>query len=194
MINRNDNSDDSDDEGFGNHHNNNNNNNNNSISEETEKQEIVKSGPRNSVPLANSKSSLSSSSTGGVHRSTLIPTSDDNKLWRRFLNTNETIIYSGLVIKRRGLFARKRQLILTNLPRFLYLDPFKMEFRKSIEWSSALWAEWKDEKTFYIHTTNRDYYMVPLSATAAEWVRAINKYKESLALAQIAPSSAANSH
>jgi 3-phosphoinositide dependent protein kinase-1 len=163
---------------------NNRNNNNVSDSEEEEGNQAGRgaNSPQNgAIQEEKDQKSPKLSSVAASNRSALIPTADDTQTWSKFLSPNEIIIYSGRIIKRRGLFAKKRQLILTNQPRFIYVDPVKMEFKKQIEWTATIWAEWKDEKTFYIHTDKRSYYMVALTATAAEWVRAISRLKQSLA-------------
>lgn len=41
--------------------------------------------------------------------------------WHEFLEPNELIIKTGLVDKRKGLFAKRRQLILTDTPRLVSL-------------------------------------------------------------------------
>jgi 3-phosphoinositide dependent protein kinase-1 len=113
--------------------------------------------------------------TAAVHK-----TSTDgqysNSVWSRFLQRDERIVYTGLIIKRRALFARKRQLILTDTPRLFYVDPDHMEMKKEVAWSDKLWAEVVDDMTFYIHVPNRDYYMRGLSSSAYCWVNEINKY------------------
>ena len=107
-----------------------------------------------------------------------------NSVWSKFLKPAsgsgahavpaERILYAGLVMKRRSIFARKRQLLLTSLPRLFYVDPEKMELKKEIAWSDALWAEVADPVTFWIHTPKRDYYMRGLSASSYAWCNEIN--------------------
>ena len=78
-----------------------------------------------------------------------------NSVWSRFLQPGEKILYAGLVIKRRALFARKRQLLLTDAPRLFYVDSAVMKMKKEIQWTAQLWAEVIDATTFYIHTVRR---------------------------------------
>jgi 3-phosphoinositide dependent protein kinase-1 len=94
--------------------------------------------------------------------------------WKRFLLVDEEILKCGYVMKRRGLFSKRRMLILTHLPRFVYIDPQTMEKKGEISWSNSLWAEMKNESTFNIHTPNRTYYMQAQDIGAREWVDAIN--------------------
>lgn len=95
--------------------------------------------------------------------------------WSSLLLDTESVVCSGLVAKKRGLFSRKRILVLTDLPRLVYIDPGKLtEIRGQIEWSRELWVEWKAEKEFWVHTPRRVYYLTALSTTAKVWCDAIN--------------------
>ncbi|ETW05005.1 AGC/PDK1 protein kinase, variant 2 [Aphanomyces invadans] len=54
------------------------------------------------------------------------PPSRMNSLWNRFLLDDEVIRMSGLVSKRKGLFSKTRQFILTSKPRLIYIDAIRM--------------------------------------------------------------------
>ena len=54
---------------------------------------------------------------------------------RKFLAEDEAILESGLVWKRKGRSVKKRQLILTNKTRILYIDTKKMALKGEIPWS-----------------------------------------------------------
>jgi 3-phosphoinositide dependent protein kinase-1 len=58
----------------------------------------------------------------------------------------------GLVVKKVGLSAKKRQLILTDTPRLLYIDPNKLVQKGEIPWSPALRAELRNDRQFHVHT------------------------------------------
>jgi len=114
---------------------------------------------------------------GPIHRADSRLSTDGqyfNSVWSKFLRQGERILYAGLVMKRRSVFARKRQLLLTSLPRLFYVDPEKMELKKEIPWTERLWAEVRDPQTFWIHTPNRDYYMRGISASSYAWCNEIN--------------------
>lgn len=68
----------------------------------------------------------------------------------KFLYKNENIFYSGSVLKRKGLFSKKRYLILTDKPRLLYIDENKMKEKGEIPWSDHMSLELKDERQFLI--------------------------------------------
>lgn len=77
---------------------------------------------------------------------------DDNK-WQQFVE-GEVIIKQGLVNKRKGLFARKRMLLLTTGPRLFYIDPEKMVKKGEIPMSAEVRCETKNFKIFFVHTVN----------------------------------------
>jgi len=58
----------------------------------------------------------------------------------------EVILKKGFVNKRKGLFARKRMLLLTTGPRLIYIDPVQMIKKGEIPWSADLRAEYKNFK------------------------------------------------
>lgn len=71
--------------------------------------------------------------------------------WESFVNNN-LIIKQGLVNKRKGLFARKRMLLLTTGPHLYYVDPVNMILKGEIPWSKELRIEPKNFKIFFVHT------------------------------------------
>ncbi|EFC39666.1 3-phosphoinositide-dependent protein kinase-1 [Naegleria gruberi] len=75
-----------------------------------------------------------------------------NDRWSKFLMKNENVVYTALVIKRRRFTAKKRQLILTDKPRILYIDPEKMIVKGIIPWSNELYVVKKNSREFHIQT------------------------------------------
>lgn len=71
--------------------------------------------------------------------------------WHVFAD-DEVILKKGFVNKRKGLFARRRMLLLTTGPRLIYIDPFQMVKKGEIPWSPELRVEAKNFKIFFIHT------------------------------------------
>ena len=67
--------------------------------------------------------------------------------WSQFLRPDEEISFTAVTYKRRGLFSRKRQLILATgtqgggggegglEPRLIYVDPDGMEEKGQIPWT-----------------------------------------------------------
>lgn len=95
--------------------------------------------------------------------------------WRRFLMENEHVVWTSLVEKRVGLFAKRRQLILTSFPRLIYVDPEEMVQKGEIRWCEHMQPELKDARHFLIHTPQRTYNLEDLSDGAARWVDEITR-------------------
>lgn len=72
--------------------------------------------------------------------------------WNVFVGDRELIIKYGFVNKRKGLFARKRMLLLTNTPRLIYIDPHTRIKKGEIPFDFSLKAETKNFKIFHVHT------------------------------------------
>lgn len=92
--------------------------------------------------------------------------------WSQFTD-GEEIIKQGLVNKRKGLFARKRMLLLTTGPRLIYIDPINMVKKGEIPMSRDLKVETKNFKIFFVHTPNRTYYLEDTDGFALQWSKAI---------------------
>lgn len=73
--------------------------------------------------------------------------------WSQFCD-GEVILKKGFVNKRKGLFARKRMLLLTTGPRLIYVDPVQMVKKGEIPWSADLRVEPKNFKIFFVHTVS----------------------------------------
>ena len=57
--------------------------------------------------------------------------------WMHHLVREEKQIFTGLVWKRKGLFSKKRRLVLTDAPRLFYVDPDSMEMKGEIPWTKS---------------------------------------------------------
>jgi 3-phosphoinositide dependent protein kinase-1 len=100
--------------------------------------------------------------------------------WARFLAAGEEVVYTEMLEKGRGLFSKRRQLILTTAPRFRYIDVAKMEQKGTIEWHADLTVELKDSRNFIVHTPNigREWYFECLSGEGARaWVEIVNQMR-----------------
>lgn len=73
--------------------------------------------------------------------------------WHQFVD-GEVILKQGFVNKRKGLFARKRMLLLTTGPRLVYVDPVQMVKKGEIPWSADLRVEPRNFKIFFVHTVS----------------------------------------
>ncbi|RZF39603.1 hypothetical protein LSTR_LSTR001124 [Laodelphax striatellus] len=97
--------------------------------------------------------------------------------FHRFVDGN-LILKQGLVDKRKGLFARRRMLLLTTGPHLYYVDPIGMVLKGEIPWSKELSVEGKNFKVFFVHTPNRTYYLEDPEFLANEWCDAINEMRQ----------------
>ncbi|KYO24103.1 3-phosphoinositide-dependent protein kinase 1 [Alligator mississippiensis] len=94
--------------------------------------------------------------------------------WHQFVENN-LILKMGPVDKRKGLFARRRQLLLTEGPHLYYVDPVNKVLKGEIPWSLELRPEAKNFKTFFVHTPNRTYYLMDPSGNAHKWCKKIHE-------------------
>ena len=91
------------------------------------------------------------------------------------------ILYAGPISKKSyplGMIVTKRQLIVIDEPRVLYVDPVKMIIKGTIPWDSETWVEVKSKIKFHIHTSGkRTYFMKSLLAEAKLIARVISQLK-----------------
>ncbi|RMX49600.1 hypothetical protein pdam_00003014 [Pocillopora damicornis] len=88
---------------------------------------------------------------------------------------NNLIIKTGVVDKRKGLFPRKRTLILTEGPRLYYVDAQAMVLKGEIPWTKDLRPEAKNFNVFFVHTPKRIYYLEDHTGYAMDWVKKIEE-------------------
>ncbi|GAB6025883.1 hypothetical protein CHUAL_011858 [Chamberlinius hualienensis] len=96
--------------------------------------------------------------------------------YHKFVSGN-CILKQGLVDKRKGLFSKRRMLLLTTGPHLYYVDPAAMVLKGEIPWSNQLRPESKNFKTFFVHTPNRTYYLEDPEGYALEWCRLIEEVR-----------------
>ncbi|KAI7901210.1 kinase-like domain-containing protein [Cokeromyces recurvatus] len=99
--------------------------------------------------------------------------------WIPHLYPNESVIKAGQVTRKRGFISKKRNLILTNRPRLLYLDEgtnknkLDGNLRCEIPWTPQLLPELKGRSTFCIRTPGKTYTFIDRQH-AQDWVNTIN--------------------
>jgi len=77
-----------------------------------------------------------------------------NEKWSLFLLKNESIVYTRKVIKRRRLTSKKRQLILTDWPRLMYIDFDNMVVKGFVPLSKSMKVVKKSDKDMIIRTVS----------------------------------------
>ncbi|KAL9656505.1 hypothetical protein ABK040_005269 [Willaertia magna] len=143
------------------------------------------SSSRSSISSSTSTNSLNSPTTSeSFFRGTIASSSTStiieslNDRWSKFLMKGESVVYTNLVIKRRRFTAKKRQLILTDKPRLLYVDAEKMILKGIIPWSNELYVIKKNSRDFNIQTPGRNYQLEDLGNNADAWYDKIEEVKE----------------
>ena len=71
---------------------------------------------------------------GGSNRTSNV----EDERWMEYvkdLQKGEELVKTGRIHKRKGFFARERQLVLTSLPRLIYVDPATKEYKGTIPWT-----------------------------------------------------------
>ncbi|KAL8224163.1 hypothetical protein R6Q57_019638, partial [Mikania cordata] len=75
----------------------------------------------------------STSDAGLITKLASIDTFDS--IWQQFLEPGESILMISMVKKLQKLSSKKVQLILTNKPKLIYLDPSKLADKRNMIWS-----------------------------------------------------------
>lgn len=120
-----------------------------------------------------------------------------NNEWASFVESTELILKFGLINKRKkGLFTRRRMLLLTNKPRLIYIDPASKVKKGEIPFDKHLKTEPKNFQMFLLHTVshpsvfiknlfmtfcfqpNRIYYLEDTQSQGRMWCEAIDSAKE----------------
>lgn len=105
-------------------------------------------------------------------------TGDGTEYWRAELSEGETPILWAVVDKRKGLFSKTRELVLTSRPRLVYFDPdpTSLEKKGEIPWTAGMKVELKGSGWFDVGTPGRTYHIRDKSAGGAErWKGAIEE-------------------
>ncbi|KAK3741913.1 hypothetical protein QZH41_010033, partial [Actinostola sp. cb2023] len=76
--------------------------------------------------------------------------------WHAFIENN-LVIKTRILDKRKGLFAKRRQMILTEGPHLYYVDTAAMVLKGQIPWTKELRAEAKSFKVFFVHTVSQGH-------------------------------------
>ena len=115
--------------------------------------------------------------------------------WKKFLSPNEAVVFASLVRKEAGGgiakllgFKKRRQLLLTSKPRFLYVDPNDDTLKGNIDATNddvhielAGTGEGKGEsQDFILITADRDYSFTDLLGEAHQWKETLLRYQESV--------------
>lgn len=109
--------------------------------------------------------------------------SEMTELWKQFLKTEEKVVYSSSVIKRTGMLGlntQRRELIMTTLPRFLYVDSNTNKLKGTIAWEDDMKIICKSLKKFVLHTKIRNYHFEDLMGAVEAWLANFTLLKEAI--------------
>ncbi|XP_031276307.1 3-phosphoinositide-dependent protein kinase 2-like [Pistacia vera] len=84
---------------------------------------------------ANDGSGGASSSCDVSHITRLASIDSFDSKWQQFLDPGESVLMISMVKKLQKLTSKKVQLILTNKPKLIYVDPSKLVVKGNIIWS-----------------------------------------------------------
>ena len=88
---------------------------------------------------------------------------------------------SGILDKKKGLFAKRRMFLLTEGPHLYYVDPSAMVLKGEIPWSGELETEIRDFRIFFVKVpdvTSRVYYLIDPESTAKDWCMALEELRD----------------
>ncbi|KNA05015.1 hypothetical protein SOVF_194340 [Spinacia oleracea] len=88
------------------------------------------------VKLNDVNSGTSSFSEGAGHVTRLASIDSFDSKWQQFLEPGESVLMISMVKKMQKLSSKKVQLILTNKPKLIYVDPSKLVVKGNIIWSN----------------------------------------------------------
>ncbi|KAF5948057.1 hypothetical protein HYC85_014014 [Camellia sinensis] len=118
--------------------------------------------------------SASSSDAGHVTRIASIDSFDSK--WQQFLEPGESVLMISMVKKIQKLTNKKVQLILTNKPKLIYLDPSKLVVKGNIIWSdnsNELNVQVMSPSLFKIFTPKKVLSFEDAKQRAMQWKKAI---------------------
>lgn len=109
-------------------------------------------------------------------RASMLSEQKSNNKFSPLVNHN-LILKQGNVDKRKGLFSRRRTLLLTTGPHLYYVDPASMILKGEIPFSQEMRVEPKNFKIFFVHTPNRTYYLEDPEGYSLDWCKAIEEMR-----------------
>lgn len=142
----------------------------------------IMGGGQSALHGMHSEDSSASSAGPAARRNSLGFGTTEVEHWTSFLYEGEEQLFSGITIKRKGLFSKKRLLILTNHPRLFYVDPDTSEMKGEIPWTAQYPVQCSilDEHKFDILSTmsRRVYHLCDREVGSKAWVDLINAMVE----------------
>ncbi|KAJ8766114.1 hypothetical protein K2173_020630 [Erythroxylum novogranatense] len=118
--------------------------------------------------------SQSTEPSGHITRLASIDSFDSK--WQQFLDPDESVVMISMVKKLQKLTNKKVQLILTNKPKLIYVDPSKLVIKGNIIWSdnsNELSIQVTSPSHFKIYTPKKVMSFEDAKQRAWQWKKAI---------------------
>ncbi|KAJ6358034.1 hypothetical protein OIU78_005791 [Salix suchowensis] len=119
---------------------------------------------------------VSSSAEATAHITRLASIDSFDSKWQQFLDPGESVLMISMVKKLQKLTSKKVQLILTNKPKLIYVDPSKLVVKGNIIWSDNsddLSVQVTSPSHFKICTPKKVRSFEDAKQRAWQWKRAI---------------------
>lgn len=117
-----------------------------------------------------------SSAEGTGHITRLASIDSFDSKWQQFLEPGESVLMISMVKKLQKLSSKKVQLILTNKPKLIYVDPSKLIVKGNIIWSdnpNDLNIQVTSPSNFKICTPKKVMSFEDAKQRASQWKKAI---------------------
>ncbi|KAK8691727.1 hypothetical protein V6N13_075226 [Hibiscus sabdariffa] len=125
----------------------------------------------------NDGNSGSSSTDSSSHITRMASIDSFDSKWQQFLDPGESVLMISMVKKIQKLSSKKVQLILTNKPKLIYVDPSKMVVKENIIWSdnsSDLSVQVTSPSQFKICSSKKVLSFDDAKQRAWQWKKAID--------------------
>ncbi|KAL9365638.1 hypothetical protein Peur_043511 [Populus x canadensis] len=119
---------------------------------------------------------VSSSAEATSHITRLASIDSFDSKWQQFLDPGESVVMISMVKKLQKLTSKKVQLILTNKPKLIYVDPSKLMVKGNIIWSDNsddLSVQVTSPSHFKICTPKKVRSFEDVKQRAWQWKKAI---------------------
>ncbi|KAG6763469.1 hypothetical protein POTOM_030886 [Populus tomentosa] len=119
---------------------------------------------------------VSSSAEATSHITRLASIDSFDSKWQQFLDPGESVVMISMVKKLQKLTSKKVQLILTNKPKLIYVDPSKLMVKGNIIWSDNsddLSVQVTSASHFKICTPKKVRSFEDVKQRAWQWKKAI---------------------
>ena len=87
------------------------------------------------------------------------------------------ILRQGILSKKVRLVSHRRMFLLTEGPKFYYIDPLTMSLKGEIPFTRDLKTQFRDSKLFLVQVPGRTYHLTDKDGNSQEWCDTIKQVK-----------------